>query len=193
MTEGGKPFPASQSWLLDNPISRAQADRLVSKLDVRPGMKVLDFGCGPGRLTLPLGKLVGASGAVLAVDLQQEMLDRVEHRVAAAGLDNVRTLRAAAGQAQLPPDYFDLAVLAHVLGEIRSDQRVPALRQIVTALRPSGRLLVLEGTGDPHRLRPESVRDLAEQAGLKVEAVSAGWWRKVIVLRPPTAPAPALG
>jgi hypothetical protein len=41
--EGGRPFPASLSWLLDNPFSRAQADRLVRKLNVQPGMKVLDL------------------------------------------------------------------------------------------------------------------------------------------------------
>ena len=35
------------AWLLDNPVSRIQANRLVRRLPVEPGMRVVDVGCGP--------------------------------------------------------------------------------------------------------------------------------------------------
>ncbi|HZV50741.1 MAG TPA: methyltransferase domain-containing protein [Candidatus Dormibacteraeota bacterium] len=177
------PFPAAQSWMIENPVTRLLARRFVHRLDVRPGMRVLDYGCGPGRLTVPLARSVGVDGEVVALDLQPEMLARVERRAAAAGLSNVRTLQAAAGEAVLPPGRFDLAVLAYVLGEIPPGRRGAAMAEIAAALRPGGHLVVVEGGFDPHRQTPEAVRALAEPAGLRVEEVRRGWLTIVITLR----------
>jgi ubiquinone/menaquinone biosynthesis C-methylase UbiE len=184
---GGAPFPAAQGWLLDNPISRVLAARFVRRLDLRPGMRVLDYGCGPGRLTLPLARAVGSAGEVVALDLQPAMLARVERRAVAAGLSNVRTQRAAAGAADLGGRSFDLALLAYVLGEIPPDRRPAAMREIAAALRPEGRLVVVEGAGDPHRQKLEAVQALANEAGLGVESVRRGRLSEVITARPRTA------
>jgi ubiquinone/menaquinone biosynthesis C-methylase UbiE len=177
------PFPLSQSWVLDNLLTRAMASRFVGRLDLKPGMRVLDFGCGPGRLTLPLARAVGAGGEVLAVDLQAEMLARVERRAASAGVSSIRTLRASAGEADLPARSFDLALLAYVLGEIPPDQRPAAFTQIATALRGGGRLVVAEAAIDPHRQSPDAVRSLGEAAGLQIDTVKHGPLSSMITLR----------
>src|SRR5512136_849620 len=60
---------------LDNPFAEThQAAFIVKTLALAPGMTVLDAGCGPGRLTVPLAKGVGASGGVVAMDIQAGML-----------------------------------------------------------------------------------------------------------------------
>ncbi len=178
------PFPAAQSWLLDNPLTRAMAARFVRQLDLTPGMHVLDVGCGPGRLTIPIARAVGNDGKVVAMDVQQEMLARVARRAAAARLSNVRTLRASAGGAELPSRSFDLALLAYVLGEIPSDGRSAAIGEIARALRPDGRLVVAEGATDPHRQSVDAVRDLAAAAGLRLDATRRGPLNTVMTLRP---------
>jgi ubiquinone/menaquinone biosynthesis C-methylase UbiE len=170
-TRDAEPFPASQSWFLDNPLTRALADRFVRRLGVQTGQRVLDVGCGPGRVTLPLARAVGAAGEVVATDVQAEMLARVARRAEAAGLHNVRTVPAAAGEADLPSAQFDLAVLAYVLGEIPHHRRPAALAEVAGALRPGGRLVVAEGAFDPHRQHPDAVAALARPAGLRLEAV----------------------
>lgn len=71
------------TWLsklveMDNPLVRVHhAASIVAAADVTPGMVVLDAGCGPGRVTIPLAKAVGKDGLVVAMDLQQEMLSKV--------------------------------------------------------------------------------------------------------------------
>lgn len=45
------------------------------------GMNVLDLGCGPGFFTLEMANLVGESGKVVAADLQEEMLVKVENKI----------------------------------------------------------------------------------------------------------------
>jgi SAM-dependent methyltransferase len=58
------PCPSSLSFLLENPFMNrvAGAQLLLDRADVAPGMRVLDVGCGPGRIALPVALRVGANG-----------------------------------------------------------------------------------------------------------------------------------
>ncbi|HEX4214376.1 MAG TPA: methyltransferase domain-containing protein [Candidatus Dormibacteraeota bacterium] len=165
------PFPAALSWLIDNPLRRAGARRFVARLGLRPGMRVVDVGCGPGRLSLACAAVVGEAGEVLAVDLQPEMVDRLERRAGRAGLANIRTLVAGAGDGGLPAGAFDRALLAYVLGEVPAGRRGAAVADIAAALRPGGRLVVAESLMDPHRQGREVVRSLGAAAGLEERGV----------------------
>src|SRR5215472_18459144 len=180
-----EPFPASMAWLLDNPVSRIQARRLLRRLPIRSGMRVLDLGCGPGRLAIPIAHQVGEDGEVLAVDLQPAMLSIVQRRAAAEGLRNVRTLQAAAGDGGLGENRYDLALLVTVLGEVPAGRRAAAVEQLARALRPGGTLAVIESAADPHRLRPEAVLALAEPAGLRLEREDRRLMSSQLLLRRP--------
>jgi ribosome recycling factor len=74
-------------------------------------------------------------------------------------------------------------MLSYARGEIPSAQRLVALQEISSVLRPDGRLIVIEGFTDPHRQRIETVRKIAEQANLRLERVS-GWLNKVMSFVP---------
>src|SRR5262245_58497097 len=104
------PCPAWLGWMveLDNPFARSvRASTVVKRLDIEPGMKVLDVGCGPGRLTIPLAQQVGPHGEVLATDIQPAMLRRAQAKGQAAGLNNIRFLQAGAGEGKLERSRFD--------------------------------------------------------------------------------------
>jgi len=119
------PCPVWLRWLveLDNPFTKTnRAAFIVETLSLSPGMAVLDAGCGPGRLTVPLARGVGPSGRVLAIDIQAGMLARAKAKTAAAGLANVEFLTAGLGDGALPRTCFDRAVLVTVLGEIPDRQ-----------------------------------------------------------------------
>ena len=53
---------------------------------VKPGMTVMDVGCGMGMFSIAMAKMVGAEGRVIAVDLQQKMLDVLRKRAEKAGV-----------------------------------------------------------------------------------------------------------
>lgn len=162
------PCPSWLGWMveMDNPFTKVnRAAVIVEYLDLEPGMRVLDAGCGPGRLTLPLASAVGPQGQVLAVDIQEEMLSRARDKVQSAGLDNVQYLQAALGEGKLPSERFDQALLVTVLGEI--PDQASALREIYAALKPGGNLSVTEVIFDPHFQRQETVALLAETAGFR--------------------------
>jgi ubiquinone/menaquinone biosynthesis C-methylase UbiE len=149
---------------LDNPFTKVNHARfIVEHLDLDPAMKVLDAGCGPGRLTLPLAQAVGPQGEVLAMDIQDGMLARAQDKVQATKLLNVQFLLASLGEGKLPQSYFDRAVLVTVLGEI-PDQKT-ALKEVYTALKPGGISSVTEVIFDPHFQRRENVLRAAESVG----------------------------
>ena len=171
LRERRRPTPLSPRlfFLVENPLTGAfvGAPRLVGRLGLAPGMKVLDAGCGPGRLTVPLAKAVGPGGRVVALDGQPAMLGRLAERLRAEGVRNVRPLLGELGEgAPLGEGGFDRAVLAMVLGEARD--RAGALRELHGALRPGGVLSVTEIFGDPHHLAARTVVKEAEAAGFRL-------------------------
>lgn len=160
------PCPAWLGALVerDNPFARTnRAAEIIGLLDVRPGMAVLDAGCGPGRLTVPLARAVGPEGSVTAVDLQSAMLARAEEKTRAAGLGNVRFAQCALESCPLGEGEFHRAVLVTVLGEI--PDKAAALGALFRALRPGGVLSVTEVVLDPHFQGRGAVTRLALDVG----------------------------
>lgn len=160
--------PPPLVFLFENPLAGAfvGTDLLVRRLDLAPGMRVLDAGCGPGRLTLPLADAVGTGGEVVALDGQPAMLAKLTERLERHGVANVRPLRATLGGGELAEGDFDRIVLPMVLGEVR-DRRA-AVRELYAALRPGGVLSITEVFGDPDYRRPATVRREVEEAGLQL-------------------------
>jgi ubiquinone/menaquinone biosynthesis C-methylase UbiE len=162
------PCPASLSWLveLDNPFTKTnRATTIVERLDVRPGMAILDLGCGPGRLTIPIARGVGPAGKVVAMDIQSGMLQRAQEKARAANLTNIEFLQAGAGEGKLGHNRFDRALLVTVLGEI--PDRETALREIFDALKPGGLLSITEIIFDPHFQSRQTVARLARSVGFR--------------------------
>ncbi len=165
------PCPAWLGWMveLDNPLFRNnRAQSIIERLGAERGMKVLDFGCGPGRLTLPLARQVGPAGEVTALDIQPKMLQRVREKAQAEKLGNIRFVRAGMEEEKPGQNHYDRAILVTVLGEI-SDQKA-ALKEIFDSLKPGGLLSVTEVIADPHFQRRGKVASLADAVGFKESA-----------------------
>ena len=66
--------------------------KMLERIEVKPGWTLLDIGCGPGTLTIPLAKI---AGSVTALDISSEMMKRLKANAAKNGLDNIRYLNAS--------------------------------------------------------------------------------------------------
>lgn len=179
------PCPAAFIWMLENRIMEnvAGAEVIIERARIAPGMRVLDAGCGPGRLTIPIARHVGPSGQVVAVDVQSAMLDKLAERIWAAGLTNVLPRPIALGEGELEEGGFDRAVMVTVLGEIPHQEA--ALREIYEALRPGGLLSITEVLPDPHYQSQRMVRALAAVIGFRIDlAASSFRWYTLNLIRP---------
>ena len=131
-------------------------------------MTVLEPGCGMGYFTLPIARMTGSTGRVVAVDLQPKMIEGLTRRARRAGLaERIEAVACADGDLGLAarPGVVDLAVVIHVLHEVRDRQRF--LEQLYQALRPGGRLLLLEPKGHVSREALDAELSLSERAGFR--------------------------
>jgi ubiquinone/menaquinone biosynthesis C-methylase UbiE len=113
------------------------AERVLQEAGLGAGMRVLDFGCGPGRYTLPAARNVGESGRVFALDVEPLALREVERGARRRGLANVTTLRAD-GRIGLEDGAVDVVLLYNVLHHVEERERVA--RELRRVLKPGGLL-----------------------------------------------------
>lgn len=168
------PCPAWLVPLLENPYVEAVAGAktVLERAGICPGMRVLDAGCGPGRLTVPASTIVGPSGQIVAVDIQRRMLQMLSDRIEKKGLTNVELVLAGLGEGRLAVKGFDIALLVTVLGEI--PDKGAALREIYQCLRPGGVLSITEVLPDPHYQALSRVRRLLADSGFHELAIFRG-------------------
>ena len=98
-------FSAERAAHLDSRLRRFlyRPDRLADQY-VKPGNRVLDFGCGPGFFTREFAKRVGDTGMVLAVDVQEEMLRILREKLGPEGLlPRIKTHRCDPDSLTLSP------------------------------------------------------------------------------------------
>ena len=110
----------------------------MDRLELVPGQRVIDLGCGPGRTTLELAARVGPAGEVAGVDISAEMLARGRERAARLGAGNVEFVHADAQVHDFGAARFD-AVYSR-FGVMFFSDPVAAFANVRRALRPGGAL-----------------------------------------------------
>jgi len=159
------PCPWWLSFILENPYMEwvAGSSLLIKRAVLKTGMSVLDVGCGPGRLTIPFARYVGSTGKVVALDIQENMLQKLEKRIKDNSLTNIETVLGGAGEGKLQDENsIDCAFLVTALGEISDKEK--ALKEIYNVLKPWGILSITEVFPDPDYQRSKTVLRLANKA-----------------------------
>lgn len=133
-------------------ILRPITERLLRNAGIESGMRVLDLGCGAGDVSLLAGKLVGASGSVVGIDLNPCILDVARARAQANGFPHIAFTEASVGTfSDARP--FDLVVARYVL--VHQVDPVAFLRSAASFARPGGVLALHEVIMDvPMHSRP---------------------------------------
>ena len=152
---------------------------------VDEGMVVLEPGCAMGFFTLPLARMVGPEGKVIAVDIQPDMLAALERRARKAGLIDRLDIRETGPEGLGVDDLaesVDFCTALHVAHEVPDQNRF--FSEISNTLKPGGRVLVIEP--DWH-VTPEEFEislSAATAAGLRrIESATVQKGRKALLER----------
>lgn len=89
--------------------------RILQGADIGPGQNVLEVGCGTGFFTVPLARLLGEQGSVVAMDVLAPSVEAVTRRVQSANLENVTVVQGNALDTQLPGESFDAVIVFGVI------------------------------------------------------------------------------
>jgi precorrin-6B methylase 2 len=142
---------AAAAWLeREEREDEERLSLLIEALELQQGWVVADVGAGSGRISLMIAEKVGKEGKVLAVDVQQKMLDLITKRVRELEIDNVDTILGTAQSPKLPPESVDLIVMVDVYHEFEFPYEM--LAELSRALKPGGRIAFVE-----YRLEDENV------------------------------------
>ncbi|MCX8036351.1 MAG: methyltransferase domain-containing protein [Candidatus Sumerlaeia bacterium] len=161
------------------PEEQTKLRDFLRRWHLRPGDRVLEPGCGAGRLTEILAEAVGPNGEVYACDLSGEMLRRAAQR----GLrPPVHLFRGSAAKIERPDAYFDAIICLNVFPHFTNP--APVLVEFARVLKPNGRLYIAHFEGRrqinhfhrhaapevAHHLLPAArdMRRLMAKAGLEV-------------------------
>ena len=168
-------------YFIDNRLRRLLHDpEAILSPYVTPGMTVLDAGCGMGWFSIPMARMVGDQGRVIAADLQQQMLDVLMKRARKSGVDTRiqphKCERDRLG-VQIQADFILAFAMVH---EVPDQRRL--LGELRRCLKPSGRLLVAEPKIHvPGRAFRQTV-GTAEDLGLRVVEQPRIRWCWAVVL-----------
>jgi SAM-dependent methyltransferase len=117
---------------------RESGEALVSTLDIKKGLKVLDLGCGDGTTALPAAQL-GAD--VLGVDIARNLVEAGNRRAKEQGLSNLRFQEGDASDLEgLPDKSFDLVV--SIFGAMFAPKPFEVAKEMVRVARPGGRIVM---------------------------------------------------
>jgi len=146
------PAPAFIGRFLDSNLRRwvQSPGKLIERSGIKPGMTVIDLGCGSGAFTTSVARVVGEKGRVYAVDIQPAMLQQLKCKLLKLENRDIRNIELKeAGAYELPfeDESIDLVYMVTVLMEI--PDRGKALREIRRVLKAGGTLAVTEFLPDP--------------------------------------------
>lgn len=124
-----------------------RTDLLLPLLKLKPGDAVADVGAGSGYFSWRMAKVVGAQGAVYAVEIQQEFLDLLMANMTKRGVAAiVKPTLGTVQDPKLPDASVDLILLVDVYHEF--DYPYEMTRAMARALKPGGRLVFVEYRGE---------------------------------------------
>jgi precorrin-6B methylase 2 len=142
----------------------------IAALQLKPTDIVADIGAGTGYFSFRMAALV-PRGKVLAIDVQPEMIAILNHLKAVKHISNVEAILGSEQSPNLLPASIDLALMVDVYHELAHPQEM--MQAIVTALKPGGRVVLLEYRGENPLIAIKPLHKMT-QAQVKTELTAAG-------------------
>ncbi|WP_116105793.1 class I SAM-dependent methyltransferase [Lewinella sp. IMCC34191] len=141
----------------------------IANMEIQPDEEIADIGAGSGYYTFRMAQKV-PQGKVYAVDIQPEMLDLMRTRIEREGIENVELIRGTESSPELEANSIDLAIMVDVYHELAYPREM--MQNIVGALRPGGRFVLLEYRMEDPTVPIKTLHKMSEeQAVREMEAV----------------------
>jgi ubiquinone/menaquinone biosynthesis C-methylase UbiE len=155
------------AYTFDNPLRRyLHNPEAILMPYLREGMRAIDIGCGMGYFSRSMAKIVGNSGRVISIDLQQEMLDITRKRARRDGVAHrIQFLRDKEDDLGVT-DQLDFALAFWMVHEVNDTRNF--FHQVYKILKPTGMLLIAEPKIHVTSARFEEIISFAKESGFKV-------------------------
>ena len=174
--------PVERAGRLDNKYRKwyQNPSRLLAPY-IEEGMTVLDFGCGPGYFTVDMAKMVGDRGQIIAVDMQEGMLQLLKKKITGTDLENRITLHKSEANKIGLTDRIDFALAFYVIHELPSQEDF--FKELASILKPGGKVFLSEPPFRVPKTAFMRMINIAESAGFRIDKKPRIFITKTVVLR----------
>ena len=124
-------------------------DRLIIAAELKPSEKVIDVGCGSGKLTLMIAKKLKDGGEVIGVDASENMINKCNRDYLHKGYP-VSFQLGLMEKLSFTDNYFDVVISSLAIHHVPRDVKAAALKEFARVLKSGGRLLILDH-GRPYK------------------------------------------
>lgn len=146
--------PAGAAWLERSTREEEERPEIVIRtMKLKDGDMVADLGAGTGFYSRRLARAVAPRGLVYATDIQPEMLEILKRKAAEEMISNIVPVAGTETDPKLPERALDWILLVDVYHEFQQPE--PMLQAIRRALKPGGRIALVEYRETTTRIRPE--------------------------------------
>lgn len=137
---------------------------VVSQMGLKNGLTVVDLGAGAGFFSIAAANIVGNTGVVYAVDVQQAKLTAVSSAASQQGLKNIQIIQADLEQPvkAIPDASCDAVIMASILHEVKN--RPMLLQNAYRVLKTGGLVLAVDWKAEHTIFGPALERRIAEPA-----------------------------
>ena len=162
-------------------IQEEMPDEVVANMGLEPDHVVADIGAGSGYFSFRIAKLV-PEGKVLAVDIQQEMLDIIEATKATEGVTNIDGVKGEIDNPNLPANSIDAAIMVDAYHEFSHPFEM--INGIYNALRPGGRIFLLEYRGEDASVPIRPLHKMTQEQVIKEMSIFGLEWTETLDFLP---------
>lgn len=151
--------------------------KVIERSGIKPGLQVLEIGCGSGAFTTFAARAAGETGKVFALDIEEKMLAQLKKKLARnenQDIKNIELVNKSAYELPFPDNSIDVIFTVTVFQEIPDKNK--ALSEMKRVLKPDGILAITEWFPDPDYPFKSTTVKMATNAGFKFDGVMGNWW-----------------
>lgn len=150
-------------------------DKIISALDVLPGMEVAHFGCGTGFFTFSAARKVGEEGSVFAIDIQSSKIEAIQSQAKILGINNIETYRTnLEKETKIKRGSVDWVFIINMLYQNKKKQEI--IQEAERILKIGGKILLIDWKDKDYSLGPEmgsrvsqeELKSIIEKNGLSI-------------------------
>lgn len=171
------PIPAFATQLIDNPVRRRLIQRpnvLAERLQLKPGMIVVEIGPGKGNYTKAFAERILPRGKVYAIDIQESVIKHLKKRIKREGITNIVPKIENAYKLSFADESVDRVFAMACLPEI--PEPVKVLRECHRILKPDGLVCLCEMFPDPDYPRRKTEKRWAAEVGFELRQEFGNWF-----------------
>jgi len=159
--------PVEYAGGLDNSFRRLlQNPGKILRPYIHKGMTVLDLGCGPGFFSIEIAKMLKDSGKVIAADLQEGMLEKVNRKIKGTELEQGITLHKCQEDTIGVIENVDFVLIFYMIHEVPNQLNL--LRELKSILKPTGKIFIIEPKFHVSKKAFEEMIDKTRDLGFEI-------------------------